>query len=412
METEKLYSDFLEKYKNYPLELAMVAQQEKENLPKTNEDQNYNLGTMEKDLDIRLSQNIVVANAYGFKSAYTTYKNDNPGMPDDEAKARVVFDFLQAHGTDFSYDEHKNDVLFGNVTREQFYAGSVYKNVLSNTNFFHRHIGDMQMLCLEPKSFDSFPRGIGGLAPETLERFSAIPAAERFEILHKRGLYHESLHMATGTADERKCDAFALLKIMKEHPTQAQTVFELYNMQRSKIGYVVDNMHGKEEGTNAHQRAIKGGAMTYMMPKTYQKLAGFAHNPEQIPNGDAALLKLTYELTSEVEFSHDQLKDFGRLMNKKNITSADLAQDEIVQSCMQQGGFEDINTYIKSDPRLKLFMEQQEKNNSVEIDQKIEKIRKKLRNLTTEEWLKPPQDLSKVDFSALKLYQSTKSAAK
>lgn len=47
-------------------------------------------------------------------------------MSETEAKARVVFDFLNKHGVyDFSYEQNKNDFLFNDdegkpVTRENF----------------------------------------------------------------------------------------------------------------------------------------------------------------------------------------------------------------------------------------------------------------------------------------------------
>lgn len=158
MDTELLYNNFMEKYSDYPKKLAELIARQKDDFVKTAETATYNLGTMQKDEDISLSQNIVVINAYEFKSAYESYQRQNSQMSDIEAKSRVVFDFLQKHGSYLTYDKNKDDFLFKNpedstdVTREQFYANSIYKNALTNTNFFDRHIGDMQLMCIEPKT--------------------------------------------------------------------------------------------------------------------------------------------------------------------------------------------------------------------------------------------------------------------
>ena len=241
-ETEKNYSRFIDIYRNYPRKLAMIVAAERSNLAVSAEAENYNAGTMQKDADIGLSDNIVIADAVSFANAFSHYKQNQPSMSDKEAKAHVVFDFLQQHGAPFSYEQNKNDILWGNTTREQFYADAIYNNSQSNTNFFDRHIGNMQLLCLEPKEASDLPRNLNGLPQETLAAFNRIPPQERSEILLKRGLYHESIHMAMGTTDERKCDAFALLKVMKEHPAHAQTIFDIYNMLKFSFRYIHDKI--------------------------------------------------------------------------------------------------------------------------------------------------------------------------
>src|SRR5574344_1710363 len=248
---EEIYDNFIESYKNYPKELVSVIADQRALLPTNIEDENYNLGTMQKDTDIGLSSNIAVINAHSFEQAFEYYRKNYHDMPDAEIKAKVVFDFLKQHGANFSYEQNKDDFLFKgdngkDITRENFYANVIYKQALLNTNFFDRNIGNMQILCLEPKSVTATPRNIDGLSKECLDRFMSIPDAEKLEILYKRGLYHESLHVAMGTADERKCDAFALLKIMKEHSEHAKTVFDIYNIQRSKMGFTTTTLHGKQ----------------------------------------------------------------------------------------------------------------------------------------------------------------------
>ena len=236
-------------------------------------------------------------------------------------------------------------------------------------------------MCLEPKSITDTPRNTVGLSQENIDKFMSIPTEERLEILYKRGLYHESIHMAMGTSDERKCDAFALLKTMKEHPKYAKTIFDIYNIQRSKMGYTVGVLKGKNE--ISRQAAIEGGAMTYLMPNTYQKLEQYALNPQLIPENDAGILRLTCQLTSEPEFSKEQLSAYMKLMQKDNISPQDLANNAIVQSCMRQGGFKSVREYISSDEKLGNMIQESsnspaKEQNQGSVQNRIEALKKRL----------------------------------
>ena len=381
------YTRFIEKYQDYPKQLAKLIAQEKHNLLPTPEVPNYNSGTMEKDADIGLSDNIAIASAVEFENAFNQYKHQTPQMSDQEAQARVVFDFINKHGIAFTYDHNKNDILFGNTTREQFYCEQIYNHALTNTNFYDRHIGNMQLLCLEPKTANDLPRNLKGISEHTLNKFNQITPQIRQDILLKRGLYHEALHAAMGTTDERKCDVFALLKIMREYPEQAKTIFDIYNIQRSKMGYTVETLHQKE-GTS-YQHAVKGGAMTYIMPNTYAKLKEYALNPAKIPENDADVLKLTSQLTANHEFSQEKLNNFQKLMMQPHISPQDLANNEIVQACMRQGNFTDINAYIESDNTLSKFMDKQKNSvKKLSFEQIIESI-------SNEEMMQPYQARSR-----------------
>ena len=350
MDSEQIYDEFIKQYQAYPNHLASVVQglSERGAFPENIEDENYNLGTMGKSS----SSNIVVMNALSFRQSFDDYKQQNPQMSETEAKARVVFDFLKQNGVDgLSYEKDKDEVVFDydkntHVTRAQFYATTVYEDALINTNYFDKHVGNAQLISVKQ-------RGMTELSRICADGFSEIPKEEQLEILYKRGLYHESVHTALGTTDERKCDAFALLKIMKEHPKYAQVVFDIYNHQRSTIGYTLSRLYGKTGVSR--QQDIQGGTMTYMMPNTYRKLKQYAQNPELIPQTDAEILKLSCELTREPEFSKEQLSEFSKLMRKEKITSQDLTKNEIVQSCMRQGGFDSIDKYIASDKRLSAY---------------------------------------------------------
>jgi len=350
MDSEQIYDEFIKRYQAYPNHLASVVQglRERGEFPENIEDENYNLGTMGKSS----SSNIVVMNALSFRQSFDDYKQQNPQMSETEAKARVVFNFLKQNGVDgLSYEKDKDEVVFDydkdtHVTRAQFYATTVYEDSQTNTNFFDKHVGSAQLISVKPRS-------TADVSQEQSKGFMKIPEKERFEILYKRGLYHESVHTALGTTDERKCDAFALLKIMKEHPKYAQAVFDVYNHQRSTIGYTLSRLYGKTGVSR--QQDIQGGTMTYMMPNTYKKLEQYAQNPSLIPQTDAEILKLSCELTQEPEFSKEQLSEFSRLMEKKNVTPQDLAENEIIRSCMRQGGFDSVDKYIASDKRLSAY---------------------------------------------------------
>lgn len=352
MDSEQIYNDFITRYQAYPKQLASVVcgMRDRGEFSENIEDENYNLGTMGKGR--HSSSEIFVMNAVSFRQAFEGYKSQNAEMNETEAKARVVFDFLKQNGVEgLSYEKDKDEVVFDydkdtRVTRAQFYATSVYEDALTNTNYFDKHVGNAQLISLKQ-------RDMAELSRIHADGFSEIPKEEQLEIIYKRGLYHESVHTALGTTDERKCDSFALLKVMKEHPKHAQTIFDMYNVQRSQMGYTLGRFYGKDE--EAKQESVRGGAMTYIMPNTYSKLKQYAQNPSLIPQTDEGIMKLSCELTREPEFSKEQLSEFSKLMGKKGVTPQDLAKNEIVQSCMRQGGFESIDEFIANDKRLNAY---------------------------------------------------------
>ena len=100
MSDKEIYDSFLKTYQDYPKELFSLIEELRPFLPANIEDENYNLGTMEKDKDLGLSSNMAIINAHSFEKSLNIYKEQNPQMPDTEAKARVVFDFLNEHGVD------------------------------------------------------------------------------------------------------------------------------------------------------------------------------------------------------------------------------------------------------------------------------------------------------------------------
>lgn len=341
-------------------------------LYETQENDNYNAGT-----NARIpTDHVVIANTVELRQAFNTYQQKNPTIPDEEAKARVVFDFFGRNGSRYSYENDADKVVFGNqdfsVSRKQFYAG-IFDDAMHNTNFWAQNM-DVTAITLEPKDSANLPKNTEGLSKNVQEKFQNIPLEERMSIIYKRGLYHEMMHAVTGTTDERKCDAYALLRIMREHPKHARVIFDVYNMARSKTGHTISEMNAQN-----WDKEISKGTMTYLMPKIYQQLKWFADRPYCIPekadtNGgmsmgekpastDAKLMSLVSDMTKEPDFTNQQLMAFCEMIaDKRNLSPQKLATNEIIQACMKQGGFTNIDEYIQNDKALnKFFIKQQEK---------------------------------------------------
>lgn len=332
------YTEFCNQYEGFARTLCQVGKEAQAELKMPEEDPLYNAGTMQRDADVPVSSNIVLANAEVFKNLLAASEKKFPDISDEERKARIVCGYLLANGVDMPYEKNGQDILFGNVTRSYFYQEQVFKDMVGNTNYNARFIGDLQIISLENKG-DAMPRGT-----EDCKNFVAhIPAEERQEIFLKRGLYHESVHAALGTDDERKCDVFALLKVMKEHPKYAKEVFEVYNYQRSQVDHTIKEM---QRGGDL-SRIVKNGAMTYMMPNTYAELKKYAENPARIPDTDKEILKLTYEMTAKPEFSHEELTSFVGIAMHKPVDEKALQETSVMKSCKKQG--ELMSRYIAID---------------------------------------------------------------
>lgn len=361
------YASFIARYGEFAKDLYEMYEACNDSFEKTEESVLYNRGTMERDEDNPVNGNIVLANAELFRTSFMRYKAVNPDMDDVEARSRVVFDFLQKNGQSFSYEKNAGDVLFGDVTRKDFYGmgeQSIFGEVTGNTNFKDRHVGNMQIICL-PKPVNDMPRG----AEEKrgmLEEYG-VSGGDWQDIMLKRGLYHESVHASFGTTDERKCDAFALLKIMKEHPKMAKLVFDVYKFSRSKIGHTISELNSVRNNREAMERKIKNGTITYMMPETFASLEYYANNPSEIPNDDKGIARLAYSITSKPDFTDEQLRAFYNVVCKDSVSKVDLAGLDVVKACMIQGGFENIDDYIASDKTLALFMNKKGKDMDVVV---------------------------------------------
>lgn len=335
------YNEFCNKYEHFARDLCLLGQEAGAELKMPEEDPLYNAGVMSRYMDGQIASNITLVNGQQVKNGFESVKKAYPEMSDDELRARLVFMVLQARGSDLSYEKNGNDVLFGDVTRSQFYAVQVFNDIVSNTNYSAKHIGNMQLVSLEDKG-DAMPR-----KTEDCRNFVAhIPEEERQEIFLKRGLYHESVHAALGTDDERKCDVFALLKVMKEHPKYAKEVFEVYNYQRSQVNHTINEVHKAKNIDDI----VKNGTMTYVMPNTYAALRQYAEHPERIPATDKDILKLTYEMTSKPEFSHGELQEFVDAVRKEPMDKKALAATAVMRACREQG--EKMSRYIAAEKMM------------------------------------------------------------
>lgn len=372
------YNEFCNRYEHFARDLCELGREVMSELTVTEEDSLYNAGTMQRDADNPIKPNIILANANLFKGALNAYEERHPvaaeiaiSEVDEEIKkaqangrqinkeealdnvqrakiqnreAKFVFSYLQMNGINMSYEKDGNDELFKNgeqvVTRTAFYS-MICESIMGNTNYFSRHIGDLQIIALEDKG-DAMPRR----TEECKSYVAHIPAEERQEIFLKRGLYHESVHAALGTDDERKCDVFALLKVMREHPKYAKEVFEVYNYQRSQIGFTINNMHSCENIA----REVKKGTMTYVMPRTYAALRQYAEHPERIPDTDRDILRLTYEMTANPEFSHEELKSFVDVVRQSPMDKRALAATSVMRACQEQGAF--MTKYIATEKMI------------------------------------------------------------
>ena len=346
MLSKEQYNQFIEQYKHYPMMLASLIKKDYPTYVSSQENEFYNQGTNNFSTKESSETHITVANSNNFERAYQQYKKLYPHISDQEAQARVVFDFLKENGSNFSYEKNHNDILFADVTRERFYSEGIFKDAISSTNYFDQHIGDIQILCLAQKKENKKPEAINETTKKIIDNFYSISDFERSIILHKRGFYHESIHLAMKTADERKCDTFALLKIMKEHPLHAKKIYDFYNLQRSCIRHTLKTMHKKKPHSNDYIESIRVGVMTYLMPNTYKKLEKYAMNPTGIPNNDSDLVKLTCFLTKDIEFSEKQLSDFTELMQKKDLSLEDLEKNEIIKICQKQSGIDNFKAYL------------------------------------------------------------------
>lgn len=369
----RIYDDFIAKYKNFARELRQTYLACRDTLPQTVEDPLYNAGTMQRDADDPIYDNIILADAHDFEDFQKTISS-LPETEQTRLKADKVAGLLHENGVDIP-PERMGDILFKekgrSVNREFFYGACLYDNITSNTCFFSRNIGEAQIISL-PDIKEKLPKSAKNLPEEIMKKIDGISPETFKEIVLKRGLYHETVHAALGTTDERKCDTFALLRIMKEHPNEAHTIWSMYNFARSKSEYVIKNMQKamNNEPDHSFEREIKRGTMTYLMPETYRQMERYAQNPELLQGkSDADLLRLTFEITGRPDFTHEQLTSFMEMCSQSRIQSSDLRKNDVTCALIKQTGAENISQYLQYDTALKSLLIKQQQS---EVQQKAQ----------------------------------------
>lgn len=361
----RIYDDFITKYKNFARELRQTYLACRDTLPPTVEDTLYNAGTMQRDADDPIHDNIILADAHDFEDFQKTISS-LPETEQTRLKADKVVALLHENGVDIP-PERMGDILFKendqSVNREFFYGVCLYDNITSNTCFFSRNIGEAQIISL-PDVKEKLPKSARNLPEEIMREIDGISPELFKEIVLKRGLYHEAVHAALGTTDERKCDTFALLRIMKEHPNEAHTIWSMYNFARSKSEYAIKNVQKAMNNDPDHsfEREIKRGTMTYLMPETYRQMERYAQNPELLQGkSDEDLLRLTFEITGRPDFTHEQLTSFMEMCSQSRIQSSDLRKNDVACALIKQNGAENISQYLQYDTALKsLLIKQQQ----------------------------------------------------
>lgn len=361
----RIYDDFITKYKNFARELRQTYLACRDTLPPTVEDPLYNAGTMQRDADDPIHDNIILADAHDFEDFQKTISS-LPETEQTKLKADKVVGLLHENGVDIP-PERMEDILFKendqSVNREFFYGACLYNNITSNTCFFSRNIGEAQIISL-PDVKEKLPKSAQNIPEKIMRKIDGISSDIFKEIVLKRGLYHEAVHAALGTTDERKCDTFALLRIMKEHPNEAHTIWSMYNFARSKSEYAIKNVQKAMNNDPDHpfEREIKRGTMTYLMPETYRQMERHAQNPELLKGkSDADLLRLTFEITGRPDFTHEQLTSFMDMCSQSRIQSSDLRKNDVACALIKQNGAENISQYLQYDTALKsLLIKQQQ----------------------------------------------------
>ena len=89
--------------------LASLIKKDYPTYVSSQENEFYNQGTNHFSTKESSETHITVANSNNFERAYQQYKKLYPHISDQEAQARVVFDFLKENGSNLSYEKNHND---------------------------------------------------------------------------------------------------------------------------------------------------------------------------------------------------------------------------------------------------------------------------------------------------------------
>ena len=169
-----------------------------------------------------------------------------------------------------------------------------------------------------------------------------ISSNEQLRILYGYDFYRALMQAVSGTKDKRKCEAYALLKVMQELPQHAKNIFIAFNQYRSMVWHIKERMYNATD--SEWKKEIADGTMTALMPKTYKQLQRYAQDPSAIPNTELQICKLVNEITKKPDFPEFHLSEFRWLLQSNggwndHITYRQLAKSNVVKDLMRQGGF-------------------------------------------------------------------------
>ena len=228
---------------------------------------------------------------------------------------------------------------------------------------------DVRILSINVKNKSNCNNFLQKYNPDTTQ----ISQDEQLQILYGYDFYGALMQAVSGTKDKRKCEAYALLKVMQEHPQHAQDIFIALNRYRSMVWHIIQNMKSIDDELWAQK--IADGTMTALMPKTYKQLQPYAENPASIPEEEIQICRLVNSITENPDFSEKDLFDFRQLLQSNGgscgcITNKLLAKSNVAKALMRQGGFvkdtpdrqapDEIfiracPTYLQCDPRWRQF---------------------------------------------------------
>ncbi len=215
-------SDFFEKYENYPAESNRQILREQPHLdfsrdnPEETKVECHRVGN--ERFGVRYLNEIVVNND-AIRRQYLAIKlhYDLQGIPNSDvlAKREAKKSFLTQFGLDVRHAEQYDQ----------------YWDFLFNTQYVRRNNNGTFLTGIivterDGSMYGDYKSGLCFLTES--ERQSMIDARINFpEVRREFGLYHEHMHNL-GTADERKCDAFAFLKILQKYQNPAVMKALLY----------------------------------------------------------------------------------------------------------------------------------------------------------------------------------------
>lgn len=261
----------------------------------------------------------------------------------NKLKAEILRSYLYEHNL---VDANLDDVLkhgTSNHKPEEFDAILTYKydSARSNTDCMRKifGIGNAQMIFMENKESYAekfYSMAMTGMSKNVQDRLISsglnIPL-----LLKERGRLHETMH-TMGTGDERKCDTFAMLKLLKDH--QAPIIYDLFaNSRINGMMYPLAICHQNFD------KATQNNWDTYLMTNTLKKLKAIAYNPEELAKlkrlDDRALIQMTIELCAQEERTpkeNEQLKAQIGSNGDKPLSREQLLSCTVFQDMMELSG--------------------------------------------------------------------------